>query len=349
MNNDLEHHTFDRKDWRTYDFHPNYRQTSSVRSTKHNVSLDFASYVQNDIHMHSPVQTIFFDFDNRARLCEPPRTKLATVCINNTIEYQQLYCQKIVAFYNQKHHSRYFQGPNEQSMLLINAWNEWGEKMHIEPSAQKGDLYLRMLQQYFRPACGTTTVSTAIAVPTSRVLVVLWVENISIQQLTTAAQSHYRLFQHLHQRYNARVDTCILTNVGTILRPIVQLLYRANTNYIHRVSIQQCPREIEMHTLANQVLYRIQKHHDQCYKYVCLLQSHVCFKKEFFETLKLSVDRIMFFPLDNTCRKKHMHRNNPIVNTDCVFLPSSIVPKLSHFPFTPDALYYTQHPYMVCP
>ena len=32
------------------------------------------------------------------------------------------------------------------NLLLVNAWNEWGEKMHLEPSEQKGFYYLEKIK-----------------------------------------------------------------------------------------------------------------------------------------------------------------------------------------------------------
>ena len=35
-----------------------------------------------------------------------------------------------------------------ENILLINAWNEWGEKMNIEPSEEYGYYYLNLLREY---------------------------------------------------------------------------------------------------------------------------------------------------------------------------------------------------------
>ena len=32
--------------------------------------------------------------------------------------------------------------------MLINSWNEWGEKMATEPSEQKGKYYLDLLKEW---------------------------------------------------------------------------------------------------------------------------------------------------------------------------------------------------------
>ena len=127
--------------FQTYDFHP--RRNNCVIIDNGNCIIDYEKYIKDELKMDSSIQTIFFDFDNRARLLIPDRLHLAMVTINNTIEYQQLYCRKIANFFKN------YQNKDEEPMLLINAWNEWGEKMHLEPSAEKGNFYLRMLKYYF--------------------------------------------------------------------------------------------------------------------------------------------------------------------------------------------------------
>ena len=36
---------------------------------------------------------------------------------------------------------------SDTQILLINAWNEWGERMHVEPSEQRGDYYLNLIKK----------------------------------------------------------------------------------------------------------------------------------------------------------------------------------------------------------
>ena len=43
---------------------------------------------------------------------------------------------------------KYGNNNNTENILLINAWNEWGEKMAIEPSLEIGYYYLNLLNQY---------------------------------------------------------------------------------------------------------------------------------------------------------------------------------------------------------
>ena len=85
---------------------------------------------------------LFFDFNNSARLFIPDKSKLRTYTINNSIENQKKHIENIF--------SRYTKNKNRSDInkiLLINAWNEWGERMNIEPSNEKNDLYLTMIME----------------------------------------------------------------------------------------------------------------------------------------------------------------------------------------------------------
>lgn len=117
-----------------YNFHPNYKKTKTIKTINNKNILDYKEYVKNDVKLNVNVNTIFFDFDNRARLFKPDRLNHATICVNNTEETFIEYLKKI----------KY----SNTEILLINAWNEWGEKMHIEPSEEKGDYYLKLINKY---------------------------------------------------------------------------------------------------------------------------------------------------------------------------------------------------------
>lgn len=132
---------------RYYDFHPDYKNnTSSMKLAKQNncyAYLDYYDYL-NTLRLFSNTQTIFFDFDNYARLVLPNKMKQRTKCINNTICNQIKYLQKLRHFYNNT-----VIDENDPFILLINSFNEWGEKMHIEPSAKRGNFYLELIYSYF--------------------------------------------------------------------------------------------------------------------------------------------------------------------------------------------------------
>lgn len=119
-----------------YDFHPNYKKTNTIKMINNRRVLDYKQYIDNDVNlnMNSNINTIFFDFDNRARLFKPNKLDKSTICINNTENEFIKYLQKIKN--------------SNIDILLINAWNEWGERMHIEPSEERGDYYLNLINNY---------------------------------------------------------------------------------------------------------------------------------------------------------------------------------------------------------
>lgn len=118
-----------------YDHHPHYKKKDSwaVKIPNSPFNFDYARYVEN-IELNADIQTIFFDFDNRTRLHKGKHLRKSTVCYNN----------------NEREFIRYMKKIREKTpkMLLINAWNEWGEKMHIEPSNEKGTYYLDLINKY---------------------------------------------------------------------------------------------------------------------------------------------------------------------------------------------------------
>lgn len=81
------------------------------------------------------VQTVAFDFDNHARLFQPDKQRLSTVCIKN---YHFLKVQ----FAKTVHEN------NQEDIVLINSLNEWGEKMACEPSNELGYYYMNLIQEY---------------------------------------------------------------------------------------------------------------------------------------------------------------------------------------------------------
>jgi hypothetical protein len=100
--------------------------------------LDYKKYINNELNSSENIQTIAFDFDNRARLFKPDRLEFSTVCINNTEINKTIFMNKIIEKYKNK--------TNEiDKILLINAFNEWGEKMHFEPSNKYGYYNLNLL------------------------------------------------------------------------------------------------------------------------------------------------------------------------------------------------------------
>lgn len=130
-----------------YDFNPIYKNSNSnicVNKENCSVLLDYDDYIDK-MELRSNTQTIFFDFDNYARLSRPNRLNKRTKCINNNINNHVRYIQKIRKYFNSKPHDN-----QDPFMLLINAFNEWGEKMHIEPSEKNGTYFLDLISNFFK-------------------------------------------------------------------------------------------------------------------------------------------------------------------------------------------------------
>lgn len=120
-----------------YDFHPEYKSLKDYSYSKDNSSATFINYKKYIDTVKLPpsgIQTIFFDFDNSARLYKTKTGRNPTICTHNTEEQFIKYFDKIKS--------------NVPKILLINAWNEWGEKMHIEPSNEKGNYYLELIDKH---------------------------------------------------------------------------------------------------------------------------------------------------------------------------------------------------------
>ena len=67
---------------------------------------------------------------------------MSTICINNS-EFDKIQLMnKIFQKYEKEKTS------DVENILLMNAWNEWGEKMTFEPSEEYGYYYLNLLLEY---------------------------------------------------------------------------------------------------------------------------------------------------------------------------------------------------------
>jgi len=124
--------------------HFNYKKCHSryYDETLNQIFVDYKKYIHYDINDHTidnEIQTLVFDFDNRARLCQPDKLNKSTVCINNTEIDKILFMKKII--------NKYIKNKNSdvENILLVNSWNEWGEKMCMEPSQEYGFYYLNLL------------------------------------------------------------------------------------------------------------------------------------------------------------------------------------------------------------
>uniref|UniRef100_A0A6C0LCP6 Uncharacterized protein n=1 Tax=viral metagenome TaxID=1070528 RepID=A0A6C0LCP6_9ZZZZ len=120
--------------------HPNYKKNQcTTYDEKEKCSLlNYEKYVKENIKLDCDVQCLFYDFDNEVRLSKPNRLEYRTKVINNSINNKLEYINKINEFYKNKL-------PNDNNILLINAWNEWGEKMTLETSQKNKNKYLELI------------------------------------------------------------------------------------------------------------------------------------------------------------------------------------------------------------
>jgi len=119
------------KNFNKYNFHPNYKKTTTT---------DYNKYIDDYVNIDNNTNTVFFDFNNSARLCIPNKLRFSTVYQNNSIYNQDKYIKKILEQYKNPHITEL------NKILLLNAWNEWGENMSIEPGEINGYKYLQLLK-----------------------------------------------------------------------------------------------------------------------------------------------------------------------------------------------------------
>jgi len=104
------------------------------------LKIDYHDYTMNPYHVNEKtIQTVIFDFNNRARLFIPNRLELSTVCKCNGEIEKLSFCDKLIDTYN------YEKSSELDNILLINAFNEWGENMAFEPSKKYGYYNLNIL------------------------------------------------------------------------------------------------------------------------------------------------------------------------------------------------------------
>jgi len=137
-----------------YTHEPNYKQFNSCISLDtingyETRILNYGEYTKKIKINYENIQTLFFNFDNRARLFLPDKINRATICSNVTTEHHDNYIKKIIETYKYKQSRCIDDDVNK--ILLIDSWNEWGEKMAIEPSNEKGFYYLDMLCKHLTP------------------------------------------------------------------------------------------------------------------------------------------------------------------------------------------------------
>jgi len=129
-------------DFFLYNFHPNYKKSNTV---------DYIEYTNNFLSKTDKnTDCVFFNFNNSGRLCNPNNLDKRTIYKNTSIYNQNLFTEKIIAKYRGKQKNNDKQENNDEQelnkILLLNAWNEWGENMVIEPGNLFGYKYLSLIK-----------------------------------------------------------------------------------------------------------------------------------------------------------------------------------------------------------
>jgi hypothetical protein len=153
INSAFEKNINDFSDYKKYYSNLNYKNVNYEykyfdKNLNANI-IDYNLYINSDEHIKKNIiNTIFFDFDNRVRLFKPITAEkqsindisykiipeethnvgCPTIIINNSELNKIIFAKKIVESYNRNYKS------DIDNILLVNSWNEWGEKMAIEPS-----------------------------------------------------------------------------------------------------------------------------------------------------------------------------------------------------------------------
>lgn len=124
--------------FKTFYLNFNYKKTLSCSIKNNQIYLDYKNYIDTyNFKSNDTIKTIIFDFDNRSRLFKPNKINLSTICINNNLFNKILFMTKLLDTYNYSN--------DNNNIILFNAWNEWGEKMTLEPSNENGYFNLNIL------------------------------------------------------------------------------------------------------------------------------------------------------------------------------------------------------------
>lgn len=134
-----------------YHHHSNYKtmlSNSFIKIENNRRYIDYKAYINNYLptedkedNLHD-IHTIFTNFDNSVRLYNHANKDiLITRTLNNSLDEFNRFLNIQLNKYTKK------DKVNEVSKIfLMNAWNEWGEQMVLEPSNELGFSYLEILR-----------------------------------------------------------------------------------------------------------------------------------------------------------------------------------------------------------
>jgi len=123
-----------------YHSFPNYNEHSIINGI---TTYNYTCFV-NDYKFNNSINTIMFDFDNQARMYKPDRSKHRWKYINVNESNHTKILNKFINNYLYNQFDLEF-----SNVIHMNAWNEWGENMAIEPSNEKGYYYLELIKRCF--------------------------------------------------------------------------------------------------------------------------------------------------------------------------------------------------------
>lgn len=132
----------------------NYKVANSTFKYMSNtqIVLNYSKYIDFIKETVEPnqIQTLVFDFDNNARLFKPNKQRMSTLCINNYHFLKIKFIKEMLKKYTTTKRTRTRKNDKNETtpIILINALNEWGEKMAIEPSNEIGYYYLNLINKY---------------------------------------------------------------------------------------------------------------------------------------------------------------------------------------------------------
>jgi hypothetical protein len=128
--------------------HPIYKTSNPIftENDSHTFYLDYSKYIEHYINRDkdSNIKYIFTNFNNEIRYLNH-KTKMLTKTQNIDIDKYRTFLRKQIYKYIHNKDTNEINPVNK--IFIINAWNEWGEQMSLEPSNEKDFIYLYSTQQ----------------------------------------------------------------------------------------------------------------------------------------------------------------------------------------------------------
>jgi lipopolysaccharide biosynthesis protein len=131
-----------------------------------NFVFDYEKFVQNALRAalppHPRIPCVCPGWDN-----SPRRKRGATIFVNSTPQAYERWLSEVVGVRREKMPSGENTGVSADSLVFINAWNEWAEGNHLEPCERWGHKYLEATRRALgsMPAgCGGSVLSPEVAI-----------------------------------------------------------------------------------------------------------------------------------------------------------------------------------------